>query len=69
VGRPVNQGNAIAEFRQIQCGPDAADTSPYDQSFAGFTYYHKIPLDEKIFNNSKWLNICPFYVQVYTIPI
>jgi hypothetical protein len=36
VGRPVDQSNAIAELCQIQCGPDTADTSPYDQSFADF---------------------------------
>ncbi len=57
---------------QLRVYPVSDDQQLFELSLevtSELSYYHKIPLDEKIFNNSKWLNICPFYVQVYTIPI
>jgi hypothetical protein len=39
MGRAVNQGDPIAEFRQIQRGPDAAYSSPYNQSFTDFSVH------------------------------
>jgi hypothetical protein len=42
VGGSVNQGHPIAEFGQIQCGPDAAYSSPHNQRLTDFSV-HKYP--------------------------
>jgi hypothetical protein len=39
MGSAVNQGDPIAEFRQIQRGPDAAYSSPYNQRFTDFSVH------------------------------